>query len=196
MLIINAPTIFAMSWSIIRKLIDPRTARRIQVFSNINKGLARLHELVDKSQLPVEYGGTNISVRDAMLQVSAKEGDQGDARQDTELMYVRKRSKAEHVFQIDKGEILNLRVYTRSTSSGRITLTRDGSDEKLGEEDNQGLGSHTKEGAPMNRPQCKTIASGISGPGKFRLRVQDLDDCPRELSGLSRGYFLVEKHVS
>jgi hypothetical protein len=57
---------------IIRKFIDPRTAQRIQVFSGGgDKGLRALHKMVDKSQIPVDYGGTNKLMKQSFTEEAA-----------------------------------------------------------------------------------------------------------------------------
>ncbi|OEU19489.1 CRAL/TRIO domain-containing protein, partial [Fragilariopsis cylindrus CCMP1102] len=59
MLIINAPSFFSFAWKIIKKLIDPRTASRIQLFSSSNEKASQqaLEKLICKqTQLPKDYG--------------------------------------------------------------------------------------------------------------------------------------------
>ena len=53
MVILNAPGIFSMFWGIIKQIIGPHTAKRIQVYINKKKGLLRLRELIDDSEIPV-----------------------------------------------------------------------------------------------------------------------------------------------
>eukprot|EP00525_Craspedostauros_australis_P008414 CAMPEP_0198127526 /NCGR_PEP_ID=MMETSP1442-20131203/47344_1 /TAXON_ID= /ORGANISM="Craspedostauros australis, Strain CCMP3328" /LENGTH=408 /DNA_ID=CAMNT_0043787509 /DNA_START=159 /DNA_END=1385 /DNA_ORIENTATION=+ len=65
LIVLNAPSYFSVSWRIIKRLIDPRTAQRIQVFSSQTKAFQRLHELIDLEHLPSDYAGLNTSLDDA-----------------------------------------------------------------------------------------------------------------------------------
>jgi CRAL/TRIO domain len=68
MLIVNAPTFFAATWTIIKGWLDPRTASKIEVFSNKAKMEARLLEYVDADQLPSDYGGTGADTNVTMME--------------------------------------------------------------------------------------------------------------------------------
>jgi hypothetical protein len=57
MVIVNAPTFFAATWRVIKGWLDPRTAAKIEVISNVKTMEKRLLELVEEAQLPVDYGG-------------------------------------------------------------------------------------------------------------------------------------------
>ena len=63
LVIINAPGFFAMTWKLISKWIDARTVNKITILgNNRTKWMAKLRELVDPDQLPVDYGGTGMSI--------------------------------------------------------------------------------------------------------------------------------------
>jgi len=63
LVIINAPGFFAMTWKLISKWIDARTVNKITILgNNRTKWVAKLKEFVDPDQLPVDYGGTGISI--------------------------------------------------------------------------------------------------------------------------------------
>lgn len=59
-IIINAPSIFGVIWSIVSPLLDPNVREKITVLRGNYE--ATLRELVDEDQLPVAYGGTDASV--------------------------------------------------------------------------------------------------------------------------------------
>ena len=74
MIILNAPGFFSVFWGILKQIIDPRTAKRIQVYSNKKKAFARLAELIDDSNIPSNYGGSGSSLEKCMEDF----GDLGD----------------------------------------------------------------------------------------------------------------------
>ena len=61
MVIINAPTFFAASWSIIKGYLDARTAAKVSVYASRTKWEKKLLELCDEDQLPSDYGGKGPS---------------------------------------------------------------------------------------------------------------------------------------
>lgn len=56
MFIVNAPTLFSMLWSTVKKFVDEKTRNKIQIMNN--KYQAALLELVDPENLPHFLGGT------------------------------------------------------------------------------------------------------------------------------------------
>lgn len=85
MVILNAPSFFSATWTIIKGFIDARTAGKVDVISSKKKGEKRLLEIADPDQLPSDYFGTGPST-DETLQAVAP-GDM--KRLTTEMMYVR-----------------------------------------------------------------------------------------------------------
>mmetsp|Transcript_4012 Transcript_4012/g.5822 ORF Transcript_4012/g.5822 Transcript_4012/m.5822 type:complete len:580 (+) Transcript_4012:87-1826(+) len=68
MVIVNSPAFFTFTWKIIRSWIDQRTANKVSVIgTNKDYMLKHLTEIIDKSQLPTDYGGIGPSI-DAILQ--------------------------------------------------------------------------------------------------------------------------------
>ena len=57
MYIVNAPRIFSGIWSVVKMLLDPRTASKIEVLST-DATPARLLKDIDSDQLPAFLGGT------------------------------------------------------------------------------------------------------------------------------------------
>ena len=93
------------------------------MFSNISKGLQRLLEMVEPTQIPTDYGGTgNISLANAMLETG---GMYHLNRQLTHLLYLKSKGTADsYKFDLKSGEKASLYVYTRSASSARVSLFR------------------------------------------------------------------------
>lgn len=54
--IINAPTSFTTIWALIKGLLDPETKKKIVILGADYQ--STLLQIIDPSQLPVEYGGT------------------------------------------------------------------------------------------------------------------------------------------
>jgi hypothetical protein len=185
MLVLNAPRFFTMSWGIIRKFIDARTAQRIQVFSSGEKGLKALHLMVDKSQIPVDYGGSNKSIKKSFTEESA---DPALLRQEIELVHARKNHKVttHQTWELVKGECMTIQVYTRSVSAAAVTVRLTGAIFKAVQ------AQCTFEGeAEDPKPHCTLVVSKLMGPGKVTVDVHDLDNAQKKHHGKSRGYFLI-----
>ena len=85
MFIINAPMFFSASWRLIKGWLDPRTASKIDVISNKDAAKKKLLELIDKDQLPVDYGGSGPDTKESL-----RNDIPGDANKlHTEMMYLR-----------------------------------------------------------------------------------------------------------
>lgn len=68
LLIINAPSVFPIVYRIAKKFIAPKTQAKIELVTQKTKVMKRLLQLIDPSELPIEYGGTSefcISPKDA-----------------------------------------------------------------------------------------------------------------------------------
>jgi hypothetical protein len=190
MLVLNAPSFFAMSWPLIKKFIDPRTAQRIQVFSNEQKGLQALQRLVSPEQIPTDYGGTYQSVKHAFTKESA---DPLLRRQEIELIHVRKRGTTSNKNKwesLSREECMTIRVYTRSASAAILTIQFNGALYKTVQV--QSAVSETD-----GEPHCQSllVVSKLRGPGTVTFELQDLDTAPKKHNGLSRGYFLLAGDV-
>mmetsp|Transcript_20133 Transcript_20133/g.29589 ORF Transcript_20133/g.29589 Transcript_20133/m.29589 type:complete len:161 (+) Transcript_20133:85-567(+) len=85
MLIINAPRFFSLSWKIIKGWIDQRTAAKIEIISSRSSWEKRLKELVDKDQLPSDYGGTGPNTKVTQMENASE----GVRKMHTELMHLR-----------------------------------------------------------------------------------------------------------
>jgi hypothetical protein len=186
MLVLNAPSFFSMSWLIIKKFIDPRTARRIKVFSSGTKGLQALQDLIDLSEIPPDYGGTGQSIASALLEQGS---DPNVKRQNVQLLHIKKKNSASCSIELAAGEAVLVRVYTRSSSAASFTVKRSGVVVKAGVV----AKPHLETGAPPTS-NC-TLLSKVEGPGTVVIEGLDLDTASKAQSSLSRGYFLVVADV-
>ena len=183
MLVLNAPSFFSMSWVLIKAFIDPRTARRIKVFSSGSKGLQALNDLVDSSKIPPDYGGTGQSIAAALLEQGS---DPNVKRQNIQLLHIKKKNhSASCSIELAAGEVVVVRVYTRSASEASFSVKRNGEVVKA----ELVAQPHFETGAPPTS-NC-TLLAKVEGPGTIVIKGLDLDTASKAESGLSRGYFLV-----
>jgi hypothetical protein len=186
MLILNAPAFFSFSWTIIKKFLDARTAARIQVFSNEEKGLQALRALIGSAQIPRDYGGGNISIQQAFAKQAA---DPSLLRQEVELVHVKKgkTTMSKHTWKLQQGEVMTINIYTRSVS-GACVIAHFNGQALATAEAACSSNSEDEEADPL--PMCVHLAN-IKRPGMVSMEVQDLDNAPRHHRGMSRGYFLI-----
>ena len=188
MLVLNAPGFFSMFWGIIKKFIDPRTAQRIQVFSNEQKGLAALEQLVEKKQIPEDYGGTNKSISQALLERTGGTGNNSIKRQERKLCHFKHKKKPNEcgTYVLGAGEKMTITLYTRSASSAYFTVTINN---KVAA--SNVLVSAKIEDGSVPLPKSTRIATNIAGPGTVEVTGHDNDDASKQHNGCSKGYFLL-----
>lgn len=162
MVILNAPSFFNWAWKIVRKLLDARTASKINIFSNEKKGKKWLLEHIDQSELLSDYGGKSHSFDTAMQ----KQG-QGIVcrRQLVELLSIAKLGSKQYAFELKGDEKANVCVYTRSVAGADVSVLKGGDSIKQVE-----LKNPNENAVPA--PFCTNIASDIAGPGKFGISVK------------------------
>jgi CRAL/TRIO domain len=85
MLIVNAPTFFSATWSIIKGWLDARTANKVEVISNRQKMITRLLEFIEPDQLPTDYGGTGPDTTNTMMECLPS----GVFRLSSKMLYLR-----------------------------------------------------------------------------------------------------------
>jgi hypothetical protein len=100
LLVINAPSVLAISWRVIQEFLDPVTKEKIQIYStNRAKWEPVLRQYVDVDQLPVQYGGTvpDPSPEEALQSMNPVVDDEGkdEEREESESSFD-KRSSAEY----------------------------------------------------------------------------------------------------
>lgn len=193
MLIINAPGFFSMFWGLIKKFIDPRTAQRIQVFSNTEKAMAALRKLIDEQEIPVDYGGGNKSIKQAFMDEAA---DPLLKKQEIELLHIKRKGKGESTkpLTLEKDEIMEIRVYTRSVSTAKIMVELNGNSYATATSRCSWYAAADSTGSTDRTPlpNCTVVVEELHGPGSVKVKMEDLDDADKKShSGSSRGYFLL-----
>ena len=196
MLILNAPGFFNVAWALIKKFIDPQTARRIHVVGgNEDKALRALQKLVPSDQIPQDYGGGNLSLREAARTLA---NDPLLIRQEVQLLHVKRKSRAslKNEWQIGPGEEMKLVCFTRSCSSASVvvkvnnnTIVKNATNQKVA-----GGRRDTATGLLL-QARSYTLAESLwsdnGSPGLVSVELTDLDDSTSDANKLSRGYFLL-----
>jgi hypothetical protein len=167
LLIINAPSWFGLVWSVIRKLIDPRTASKIEVFTSSKKGIARMRDLIDDSQIPSDYGGTGPSLAQAASGVSAaKPQDSSKVVVLNKVMHLRGNNQEKSKnFDLKEGQTMTVTMYTRCKNGANAAIIREGSDSPILEKDVVG----EEEDKPYS-----TVLGDVKGPGNFEVRLKSI----------------------
>ena len=171
LLIINAPTWFGMIWSIVKKLIDARTASKIEVFTSANAGSKRMLELIDNSQIPSCYGGSAPSLAESAAS-SASSPNRGRSKMvvlNHLLPLTKKKAANTYDFDLTDSNHITLTVYTRCKSGATATLIRN-------DKENASPGALVTEiiifgDEEDDTPYCRTIGA-IQGPGSFTLELE------------------------
>ena len=189
MLVFNAPSFFTFSWKLIRNFIDARTASRIQLFSSNEKGQKALEKLVDKeTEIPSDYGGGNISLREAFLNECS---DSNIVRQEIELLHCRRRGKKaiKNTWSLKADENIEITIYTRSVGKASVHVNLNGSNIKSVEAQ---CSFAEESGTSTPKPNKTTVMTSLAGPGEVLIEVKDLDTpISKAHFHCSRGYFLV-----
>lgn len=157
LIILNAPRFFCYMWNSFKYLLDSNTTKRIEIYVSFEKGIERLKELIDESELPSDYGGLAMSTSDAIL----REGRKGPIprKQIVELMKITKRREVEFDFELASDETISLAIYTRSKSRTEFFLLNEqGEAVKRIDVEQAGEG-----------PYCVQFVEAIRGPGQFSV---------------------------
>ena len=163
MLLINAPSFFTLTWRLIRGWLDARTSNKIEVLGSRKTWEKRLLELVDADQLPSDYGGTGPSTAEVFKREASL--DDGMKRRLVHLLHVR--SSGSHEVTLEKGEVAEVRIHTRTLSGAKFEIT-DANKNVVGVAVNV---VHTGQGIDTEPPSNITIAKNLSGPGTFKIRA-------------------------
>ena len=170
MIIINAPNFFTLTWKIIRKWVDIRTANKVELYnSSKRKWQKRLGELIPLDQLPADYGGTAESFTQIMEE-SSRNDSEGVIREKVTLLSVR--GSANTTITLAQGEALNVTIYTRSNCKSIVSIQN--SDQKvLDQKSIQHNGPGGKEEENCMPTHEKLHYSGnISGKVTIHIRSQ------------------------
>jgi len=166
MIIVNAPRVFNVTWSLIKGWLDERTTNKVELYSSTSAAQKRLKELIDLDQLPSDYGGTAESTDETM--VNSLTG--GAGRIVTDVMAVR----SSQSFKIDlkAGEECDLFVHTRAMIGANFKVT----DVKKNPLAPQMNAKHSGTADVTEMPtRIHLTASGrISGPVIIRVKAESL----------------------
>ncbi len=130
MIIVNAPSCFPIFWRIAKAWIDARSASKVEIFG-CNKDLweKRISELVEKDQLPSDYGGLlengtseDIMRQQMIAQYKLVSSEYEMVDEETHLMSFHQQ-QAIHRVEVKAGLKLSLTVYTNSKSGGFLQIT-------------------------------------------------------------------------
>lgn len=164
LLIINAPSWFGLIWSVVKKLIDPRTASKIEVFTSAKAGLARINELIDESQIPADYGGLGPALADS----SGSVGDepQSGRRKVVVLNHLmtltKKHMEKTREFTVEEGKCCTLKLYSRCSSGVHVELFKSDSD--------SAIVNMNVVGGEEEEPYSRTVGT-CEGGEVYRLRL-------------------------
>mmetsp|Transcript_26398 Transcript_26398/g.42921 ORF Transcript_26398/g.42921 Transcript_26398/m.42921 type:complete len:612 (-) Transcript_26398:1278-3113(-) len=174
LLIINAPSWFGLVWTVVRKVIDARTASKIEVFTSSKKGIARMQDLIDNSQIPSDYGGAGPSLAQAAAGVSAANGSNGASKpQDSsskvvvlnKVMHLKKHQEKRKDFELKEGQTMAVTIYTRCTNGATAAIICEGSESPIIEKDVVGKDDDTP---------YSVVLGEVKGPGKFDVRLKSI----------------------
>lgn len=163
MLLINAPSFFSLSWTLIKGWLDARTANKIEVIASRKAWEARLLELVDVDQLPSDYGGTGPSTADVFKREAARGDD--IKRRLVHLLHVR--SSGHHQVTLETGEIAEISVHTRSLTGAKFEVT-DATTKALVADANV---AHKGTNADTEMPSNIAVVKDLKGPGTFKIKA-------------------------
>jgi len=176
LVILNAPTIFSLAWSIAKKFIDARTASKVEIYSNTKEGNNRLAELIDTQNIPSDFGGTAPALTALLQNVGA---DSNAKIKFTELMQIKRNKKAKHKFDIDESDSevqYTLTIYTSSLMGATFSVFQGDSLLNEVEVSKKAIGNsaqHTSNGTtPIKRRKSK-----ISGPENSPYNIEIATFC-------------------
>lgn len=162
MIVLNAGYTFSFFWTMIKAFLEARTAAKIEIYTKEKKGKERLLELVEKSDLLKDYGGSGPSFDE----LAAKKGSaSGATRQTAQLMTMNGASTT--VVELKKHEKATVSVYTRS--EGGVSLSKRGSADKTVQLIRP---ADLKSDVSEDPPFCTEIAANEMGPGKLNVTAK------------------------
>ena len=154
----------------LKKLIDARTASKIEVFTSTKAGNKRMNELIDNSQIASDYGGAGPSLAEAAAGGSGESitGSRNKMVVLNQLLPLTKKRPANgYDFEIEDSKQMTLTVYTRCKTGATATVIRN---------DNASLVSEISiTGEKDDTPYSRTIGA-LQGPGNFTIELEAKQD--------------------
>lgn len=182
MLIMNAPYFFSFFWRIIKTMLDPRTACKIEIISSEKDAIAWMNERIDKSELLADFGGDGESMEDAI----GKQNIHGNnaKRQVAKLFSITQKDNEEVKFALAADErVDSFKAYSRSAVGAQFELWKGG--EKIADATMEGSTKMGSEGTPI--PFSASLFTDVKGPGDFCIKSKGKADQP--------GHFVVAGEV-
>jgi len=131
--ILNAPGFFSFIWRIVKLFLHPRTAQKVEIYSNEKAGMKRLRELLDDDKdIPKDYGGDNpltyheIAEREYCNKNAEDSKDARRIKQVHQLMSAYDKSQRCFEFTVPERqctEITSITVYTNSNNNATFSLS-------------------------------------------------------------------------
>ena len=129
MVIVNAPAFFTLTWKIIRGWIDQRTSAKVEVIgSSKPKLLKKLSIFIDPKNLPADYGGSGVSIRDFlkddMLQMAESRREIGSKLKlvEEEPCMVSFSTSSSKSISVDREKFVKLSFLTRTLVGCKIIV--------------------------------------------------------------------------
>jgi hypothetical protein len=196
MLILNAPSWFAVTWRLIRSFIDPRTASKIEVYAYQSSGQKRLLELIDSTEIPREFGGTGPAWDDLIRQQ-----EDSQARRKAVLVYLKKRQRQrlDALLTVQPHETLTVEIHTRSLSGVSVTVQVGRNRQSLVSDFQAQRAEHINEVFSPENPPLAYTTRVFSGPvtvsGPVSVELVHLEPNAVEDKKLPMGYFVIVASV-
>ena len=120
-ILLNAPGWFSFTWNLIKGMnfLNPRTVAKVEVYSNKARGEERLFAMVDKHQVPNDFGGTAPPLSELIASTSGGEG----TYHTSELRVKKgKASKEPELIRLAADEQVILSVHSRSIAPSQVSV--------------------------------------------------------------------------
>ena len=189
MIILNAPTWFSVTWRVIRSFLDPRTARKIEVYTNTSRGQFRLQQLIHATEIPHDFGGMGPPTGSS----------EGPDRQALQILHVSKKHRAiqEVPCLADVGEdekITSLKVFSRSATGIIADFAKDG--DSIASDFSINPPKAPASGTSLDPYVFDIIKEPIDGPCQISLTARALPDEKKPPNKSSFGYFVVVAFIT
>jgi len=166
MIIINAPSFLNYTWNVISSWLDERTAKKIEIIPSRKEWEIRLKELIDEELLPSDYGGKSESTQLTLWNEMIKCEGNHLVRQIIKPLSFR--SSSSFHFNLEKGEEVNISVFTCCSSGAKFSIQKKG---------NCSIGEKVtvKHSEITNRKNTKVnFPSKYFGPGNFAVKADTM----------------------
>jgi len=164
-IVVNAPSFFSMTWRIIRSWIDSRTASKIEIFTSTKKAHKRLLEIVDKNELPSDYGGRGVSTVYSLEKNRLLQENKALTRQISQLMSLG--SKSYFKIQLHENEAIDYSIFTRCLIGAEFKISIEGKNDE-----NIILIKHGGNGIDEEKPTRVDCNKKIFGPCTIGIQIK------------------------